>query len=58
MAAIQNIIDEMDPQEAVAEMAIALKRLLPILDDDARTAFVMNLMEDSPEDKVSSMVHR
>lgn len=58
MAAIQKIIEKMDPLEAVAEMAIALRRLLPILDDDARTAFVMNLMDDSPEDKVSSMVHR
>jgi hypothetical protein len=58
MKEIQRLIDNMDPQEAVAEMAIVLRRILPILDDDTRTAFVMNLMGDAPGDNVSSMVHR
>ena len=47
----------MEPGEAVAEMGAALKRLFPILDEEDRTRFVMNLVGDSGGDKLSSMVH-
>lgn len=47
----------MEPWEAVAQMGEALKRLLPILDEEDRIGFVMNLVGDSGGDKLSSMVH-
>ncbi len=54
---VEKVIDRMEPGEAVAEMGEALKRLLPILDEEDRTRFVMNLVGDSGGDKLSSMVH-
>jgi len=47
----------MDPKEATAEMAMALKRIFPLLDEEDRTRFVMNLVGESEGDKVASMVH-
>jgi hypothetical protein len=54
---VKKVIDQMAPGEAVAEMGEALRRLLPILDEEDRTRFVMNLVGDSGGDKLSSMVH-
>ncbi len=54
---LKKAIDRMAPGEAVAEMGEALKGLLPILDEEDRTRFVMNLVGDSGGDKLSSMVH-
>ena len=54
---VKKVIDRMAPREAVAEMGEALKRLLPILDEQDRTRFVMNVVGDSGGDKLSSMVH-
>ena len=36
---------------------VCRKDLFPLLDEDARTRFVMNLVGDSGDDKVSSLVH-
>lgn len=54
---LKKAIDLMEPGEAVAEMGRALRRLLPILDEEDRIGFVMNLVGDSGDDKLSSMVH-
>jgi hypothetical protein len=54
---IQEIVNGMDPEEAAAEMAHAMKKLFPLLGDEARIKFVINLVGDSGEDKVGSMVH-
>ena len=39
---VKKVIDRMEPGEAVAEMGEALQRLLPILDEEDRTRFVLN----------------
>lgn len=57
MKEIQELIDGMDPGEAVAELARALKKLFPLLDEEDRTGFVMNLVGGPAGDKISSMVH-
>jgi len=57
MEEMKKIIDGMEPREAVAKMTDALKRLLPMLDEDERIHFFMNLVGESGEDNVSSMVH-
>ena len=52
-----KLVARMDPVEALAEMAEALKGLFPVLDEEARTRFLMELTGGSPGDKVSSLVH-
>ena len=54
---MKKVTERMEPREAVAQMGEALKRLLPILDEEDRIGFVMNLVGDSGGDKLSSMVH-
>lgn len=54
---VKKVTERMEPREAVAQMGEALKRLLPILDEEDRIGFVMNLVGDSGGDKLSSMVH-
>ncbi len=57
MEELQRIIDGMDPKKAIAEMAKALRKLFPLLGEDERTDFVMDLIGESGGDKLSSMVH-
>lgn len=57
MGKILEIVNHMDPKTALTEMAAALKRLFPLLDEETRSNFVMNLIGESGSDKVSSMVH-
>jgi len=57
MGEILEIVNQMDPKTALTEMAAALKRLFPLLDEETRSNFVMNLIGEPGSDKVSSMVH-
>lgn len=57
MEEMQEIIRRMDPEEALTGIAKALKALLPVLDKEARTRFVLDLVGESEGDKVSSLVH-
>lgn len=57
MEAIQNIIDEMEPREALTEISKVLKVLFSTLDDEARSEFLWDLMGETGGDKVSSLVH-
>ena len=54
---IQSLVNNMAPQEAASALTLVIKNLFPLLDEDARTMFVMNLVGDSGDDKVSSLVH-
>ncbi len=54
---IAEIVDSMEPEEAAAELALVVKRLFPLLGEEARLNFVMNLVGESGEDKLASMVH-
>jgi hypothetical protein len=47
----------LEPQEALAAAARVVKQVFPLLDDEARLAFWVNLMGESGPDKVTSMVH-
>jgi len=57
MNEIEKIFDSLDPEEAAAQTAVALKRLLPLLGEEGRNRFIMNLLGETGEDKISSMVH-
>ena len=47
----------MDPAEALAEVGKILKGLFSVLDEEARTRFLLDLIGESQGDKVSSLVH-
>lgn len=54
---IQLLVNNMVPQEAASALTLVIKDLFPLLDEDARIRFVMNLIGDSGDEKVSSLVH-
>jgi hypothetical protein len=57
MAPIQEILDRLSPEAALAEIAAALKKLLPTISPEGRLDFVMDLIGGAGDDKVASMVH-
>jgi hypothetical protein len=54
---IQELVNNMEPQEAASALALVIKNLFPLLDEDSRIKFIMDLIGDSGDDKVSSLVH-
>lgn len=54
---LQQFIDEMSPEKAIKEIAGVVKRLFPLLEEESRVDFVMNLIGDTGNDKVASLVH-
>jgi hypothetical protein len=52
-----EIISRMAPEEALSKITTVVGSLLADLDDPARERFLMNLINQSEGDKVSSMVH-
>jgi hypothetical protein len=54
---IQSLVNNMEPREAASALTSIIKNLFPLLDEDVRIRFVMNLIDDSGDDKVSSLVH-
>lgn len=54
---IQEILENMDPSQALAEVAEALKKILPLVTDEGRLNFIVNLSGGESSDKVASMVH-
>jgi hypothetical protein len=57
MKDIQQILESMEPAVALAELAPALKNILAHLDDEDRVRFVTDMIGDSGEDKIASMVN-
>jgi hypothetical protein len=52
-----EIISRMAPEEALSKITTVVERLMADLDDNARERFLVNLINQSEGDKVSSMVH-
>jgi hypothetical protein len=57
MDAIQDLLERMDPEQALSEIARSVKTLLPMVGEEARIKFIMDLTGGAQDDKVSSMVH-
>jgi hypothetical protein len=57
MGEIQQLVDRMDPEEAISEIAVVVKRLFPLLGEEARIDFLAGIIDKSGDDKVGSMVH-
>jgi hypothetical protein len=54
---IQEILEGMSPAQALPELAEALKKILPLVSEEDRLNFVVNLVGGAGDDKVTSMVH-
>jgi hypothetical protein len=54
---IIQILEKMSPREAVSSLGSIVKTVFRILDDDARLEFLKDVVGETAEDKVSSMVH-
>jgi hypothetical protein len=54
---MQKLVDEMEPAQAASAIAVVMKKLWPVLDEDARIKFVMSLVGESGQDNVTSLVH-
>lgn len=54
---LQQVIDKLEPQEALKEMAAVTKKLFSLLEEKARLDFVVDLIGDAGSDKISSLVH-
>ena len=57
MNEIEKVFSRLDPEDAADQAANALKKLLPLLGEEGRTRFIMNLLGETGQDKISSMVH-
>ncbi len=54
---LQQLIDGMPPKKAIKEISGILKKIFPLLGESDRLNLVMNLIGDTGQDKVSSLVH-
>jgi len=52
-----TILNRMDPEMALNEIGKALKSIFPVLSEESRGKFLMELVGESQADKVSSLVH-
>lgn len=57
MAGIQERLERMTPDKALTEIGVALKKILPLVTDEDRLNFVVNLIGGASDDQVASMVH-
>ena len=57
MNKLLEMVSQMPPEEALSQITEVLGRLLADLDSDSRERFMINLLEQSQGDKVSSLVN-
>ena len=57
MNTMHDILEHMEPDKALSEIADSLKNLLPLVDESSRIKFIMSLTGGARDDKVSSLVH-
>jgi hypothetical protein len=57
MSQVSKILAQMDPEGALGAIGEALKSIFPIVSEEARSAFLLQIVGESGADKVSSMVH-
>jgi len=57
MSPVSKIFAQMDPESALRAVGEALKSIFPIVSEEARSAFLLQIVGESEADKVSSMVH-
>lgn len=56
MKELQEILNRLEPGEALATLAPELKKILAHLDEEARVGFVVGMLGGAEGDKISSLV--
>ncbi len=54
---VRQLAESLEPAEAVETLSTALQEVLHKLEEEQRIRFVLNLLGDEDQDKLSSMVH-
>lgn len=57
MEDLRSLVSRMEPEQALDEISGALKVLFASLGEEARSHFLWELLGESKDDKVSSLVH-
>ena len=57
MKKLPQILDSLEPAEALELLAPQLKKILSHVGEESRVHFVTNLIDGTGRDKISSMVH-
>ena len=57
MADIQEIVERLAPAKALLEVARALKKILPLVTEQDRLDFMVDLSGGAGDDKGARMVH-
>jgi len=57
MSQIVKIMERMEPESALKEVGQALKTIFPVVSEESRGEFLLELVGESKSDKVSSLVH-
>lgn len=57
MEDLSKLVDRMEPKHALAQISGALKVLFSTLGEEARSQFLWDLLGETRNDKVSSLVH-
>jgi len=57
MSQIAKIMERMDPESALKEVGQALKTIFPVVSEESRGEFLLELVGESQSDKVSSLFH-
>ncbi|MBI5578476.1 MAG: hypothetical protein HY895_04915 [Deltaproteobacteria bacterium] len=57
MEDLLKVVSRMEPEHALTEISGALKVLFAALGEEARSQFLWELLGESKDDKVSSLVH-
>lgn len=53
---LNTIIDRMEPEKALPVLLEGIKKLLPLVDEKGRVDFVVQLLGETGNDKVASLV--
>jgi len=54
---LRQIVERMEPEAAASAIALILKELFALMDEEARVQVIVNLIGDSGDDNVASLVH-
>jgi len=57
MEKIVDLTQRMDPEKALTEIGKALISISPVSSEESRSRFLLDLVGESQDDKVSSLVH-
>lgn len=54
---LRDLVNAMAPEEAASALGTKLKKIFPLLEDDAQPRFIMNPVGETGDDKVAGLVH-